>query len=164
MHRTIRYLSRRFAHIHPGEGRKVLLTFAYFFLVITAYYVIKPVSRSLVLDDLGHRMVPYADLICAILMGPIVTLFARLADRVQKPRLVTLSFWAVTGMMVLFWWLLSFRQPWVAGAFYIWVAIFSVLVVTLFWLVANDLYRPREAKRLFGFIGSGGVLGGITGS
>ena len=164
MHRTIRYLSRRFAHIHPGEGRKVLLTFAYFFLVITAYYVIKPVSRSLVLDDLRHRMVPYADLICAILMGPIVTLFARLADRVQKPRLVTLSFWAVTGMMVLFWWLLSFRQPWVAGAFYIWVAIFSVLVVTLFWLVANDLYRPREAKRLFGFIGSGGVLGGITGS
>jgi len=44
------------------------------------------------------------------------------------------------------------------------VAIFSVLVVTLFWLVANDLYRPRDAKRLFGFIGSGGILGGIVGS
>src|SRR3990167_5628439 len=164
MHRTIGYLSKRFAHIQPGEGRKVTLTFLYFFLVITAYYVIKPVSRSLVLGELGSRMVPYIDLICALLMGPIVTVFARLVDRVAKPRLVSLSFVAVTVVMVVFWKLLAWPYPWIAGAFYIWVAIFSVLAVTLFWLVANDLYRPREAKRLFGFIGSGGILGGIVGS
>jgi len=164
MHRTIGYLSKRFAHIRPGEGRKVVLTFLYFFLVITAYYVIKPVSRSLVLGELGSRMVPYVDLICALLMGPIVTVFARLVDRVAKPRLVSLSFVAVTAVMVVFWKLLAWPHSWIAGAFYIWVAIFSVLAVTLFWLVANDLYRPREAKRLFGFIGSGGILGGIVGS
>lgn len=165
MHRTIGYLSKRFVHIRPGEGRKVLLTFLYFFLIITAYYVIKPVSRSLVLDGLGHRMVPYMDLISAILMGPIVTGFARLVDRVSKPRLVTIAFAFVTGMMLLFWRLLTLvPASWVAAAFYVWVAIFSVLTVTLFWLVANDLYRPRDAKRLFGFIGSGGIIGGITGS
>jgi ATP/ADP translocase len=164
MHRTIGYLSKRFAHIRPGEGRKVTLTFLYFFLVITAYYVIKPVSRSLVLGELGSRMVPYVDLICALLMGPVVTVFARLVDRVAKPRLVGLSFFAVTVVMVAFWQLLAWPHSWIAGAFYIWVAIFSVLAVTLFWLVANDLYRPREAKRLFGFIGSGGILGGIVGS
>jgi len=164
MHRTIGYLSKRFAHVRPGEGRKVLLTFLYFFLVITAYYVIKPVSRSLVLGELGSRMVPYVDLICALLMGPIVTIFARLVDRMPKPRLVSCSFAAVTIVMVVFWKLLAWPHPWIAGALYIWVAIFSVLAVTLFWLVANDLYRPREAKRLFGFIGSGGILGGIVGS
>src|SRR3990167_11262533 len=97
MHRTIGYLSKRFVQIRPGEGRKVWLTFLYFFLVITAYYVIKPVSRSLVLDDLGSRLVPYADLLCAILMGPIVTSFARAVDRIAKPRLVTLSFLSVAG-------------------------------------------------------------------
>ncbi len=164
MHRTIGYLSRRLIHIHPGEGQKVTLTFLYFFLVITAYYVIKPVSRSLVLDGLGSRLVPYADLICVLLMGPIVTIFARLVDRIEKPRLVSLAFLSVTGIILLFWTLLKWPQPWLAGAFYIWVSIFSVLVVTLFWLVANDLYRPRDAKRLFGFIGSGGVLGGVAGS
>src|SRR3989338_4045512 len=164
MHRTIGYLSKRFAHIRPGEGRKVMLTFLYFFLVITAYYVIKPVSRSLVLGELGSRMVPYVDLICALLMGPIVTVFARLVDRVAKPRLVSLSFVAVTAVMIGFWQLLAWPHAWIAGAFYIWVSIFSVLAVTLFWLVANDLYRPREAKRLFGFIGCGGIFGGIVGS
>ncbi|MBI4343126.1 MAG: MFS transporter [Candidatus Omnitrophica bacterium] len=164
MHRTIGYLSKRFVQIRPGEGRKVTFTFLYFFLIITAYYLIKPASRSLVLGELGSRMVPYVDLICAVLMGPIVTLFARLVDRVPKPRLVSGSFWFVIGILVLFWKLLAWPVPWVAGAFYVWVSIFSVLVVTLFWLVANDLYRPQEAKRLFGFIGSGGILGGIVGS
>jgi AAA family ATP:ADP antiporter len=164
MHRAIGYLSKRFVQIRPGEGRKVLLTFLYFFLIITAYYVIKPVSRSLVLGELGSRLVPYVDLVCAILMGPLVTLFATLVDRIPKPRLVSYSFWAVIGVLMVFWRLLHWPVPWVAGVFYVWVAVFSVLVVTLFWLVANDLYRAREAKRLFGFIGSGGILGGIVGS
>ncbi len=164
MHRTIGAISKRFVQIRPGEGRKVFLTFLYFFLIITAYYVIKPVSRSLVLGELGSRMVPYADLLCALLMGPVVTLFARCVDRIPKPRLVSLSFGVVIGILLLFWGLVRQPWPWIAGAFYVWVAIFSVLVVTLFWLVANDLYHPREAKRLFGFIGSGGILGGVVGS
>ncbi len=164
MHRTIAYLSKRVFQIREGEGRKVFLTFLYFFLAITAYYLIKPVSRAFVLNDLGHKMVPYMDLICALVMGPIVTLFARSVDRFSKERLVTLSFWMITGVMLLFWRLLEWKQGWTAAAFYVWVSIFSVLVVTLFWLVANDLYRPRDAKRLFGLIGTGGILGGITGS
>ena len=164
MHRAIGYLSKRFVQVRPGEGLKVFLTFLYFFLIITSYYLIKPVSRSLVLGELGYRMVPYVDLLSAILMGPIVTVFAKLVDRVPKPRLVGGSFWAVAGILLVFWKLLGHSIPWLAGAFYVWVNVFSVLVVTLFWLVANDLYRPREAKRLFGLIGSGGILGGVVGS
>jgi len=164
MHRTIGYLSKRLVQIRAGEGRKVLWTFLYFFLVITAYYVIKPVSRSLVLGDLGSRLVPLVDLISALLMGPMVALFARLVDRVEKRRLVSFTLLAVAANLLAFWKLLSWPTKWMAAAFYVWVAIFSVLVVTLFWLVANDLYHLREAKRLFGFIGSGGILGGVAGS
>ena len=164
MHRTIGYLSKRLVYIKAGEGRKVWLTCLYFFLVITAYYVIKPVSRSLVLGDLGSRLVPHMDLLSALAMGPLVAGFARLVDRVEKRRLVSWTFGAVTIMVLGFWWLLRSPAPWVSAAFYVWVSVFSVLVVTLFWLVANDLYHPREAKRLFGIIGSGGILGGIFGS
>ena len=165
MHRTIGYISKRLIQVRQGEGRKVFLTFLYFFLVITAYYVIKPVSRSLVLGNLGSKMVPYVDLLSALIMGPMVTIFAWLVDRVPKRRLVSLTFGAVILCLGLFWKLLSLpNNQWVPAAFYVWVSIFSVLVVTLFWLVANDLYHAREAKRLFGFIGSGGILGGIVGS
>ena len=164
MHRTIGFISKRLTQIRAGEGPKVFLTFLYFFLVITAYYIIKPVSRSLVLGELGSRLVPYVDLISAVLMGPMVALFARLVDRVDKQRLVSGTFWVVAANLVVFWKLLQWPDKWVPAAFYVWVSVFSVLVVTLFWLVANDLYHPREAKRLFGFIGSGGILGGVVGS
>jgi ATP/ADP translocase len=164
MHRILGSISTRIVEVRPGEGRKVWWTFLYFFLIITAYYVIKPVSRALALEDLGSHLIPYGDLISAILMGPLVALFARLVDRFDKPRLVRGTFWAVAGCLVVFWRMLHWSNKWVAAAFYVWVAIFSVLVVTLFWLVANDLYHSREGKRLFGFIGSGGILGGITGS
>ena len=164
MHRTIQVISKRVVQIRAGEGRKVGLTFLYFFLIITAYYVIKPVSRSLALGDLGSRLLPFGDLISAILMGPMVALFAYLVDRVDKRRLVTGAFWTAAGSLIVFWKLLSWPNKWLAAAFYVWVAIFSVLAVTLFWLVANDLFHPREAKRLFGFIGSGGMLGGVVGS
>ena len=164
MHRTIGYLSKRFAQIHPGEERKVLLTFSYFFLLITASYVLKPVGRSLVLGELGSRMVPSMDLVCVILMGPIVAVFARLAGRMGKARLVSASFWLAIGALLILWRLVQKTTPWVAGLFYVWAAVVSVLAVCLFWLAANTLYRPRDVKRLFGFIGLGGILGGIVGS
>lgn len=47
--------------------------------------------------------------------------------------------------------------------FYIWVAIYAVLSASQFWVLANLVFSIREAKRLFGFIGSGAILGGIIG-
>ena len=128
MHRTFGYLSKQFVEIRSGEGRKVLLTFLYFFLVITAYYIVKPVSRSLMLGELGSQLIPYGDLICAILMGPLVAVFARLVDRVTKPTLVSWSFGGVILVLLVFWRLLALPMPWIAGLFYIWVSVFSVLV------------------------------------
>ena len=164
MHRAIGYISKRFVQIRPGEGRKVLLTFLYFFLAIASYYVVKPVSRALVLGDLGSRLLPLGDLVTAILMGPMVGLFAMCVDRMDKRHLVGGAYAMIIASFLAFRALLAWDNRWVSAALYVWVAIFSVLIVTMFWLVANDLYHPREAKRLFGFIGSGGMLGGIVGS
>ncbi len=149
--------------MRAGEGRKVFLTFLYFFLVITAYYLVKPVGRALVLESFGWRLAPYIDLVCAIVLYPAVTLFAHLAKRLEKPRLVTGSFCLTAASLLVFWKWLDV-SPWVAAVFYVWVSVLAVILVALFWVVANGLYRLREGKRLFGFIGSGGILGGIVGS
>ena len=42
--------------------------------------------------------------------------------------------------------------------------ILGLLLISQFWTVANVVYDPRQAKRLFGFIGTGAPLGGIAGS
>ncbi len=164
MHRTIRALSNRLTHLRAGEGPKVWWTFLYFFLLITAYYVIKPVSRSLILGESGVRLMPYGDLLSVVLVGPVVSLFAGLVDRLEKRRVVSLALWMAIAGLAAFWQLLQGPFRWGPVALYAWVSVLSVLVVTLFWLVANDLYHPRQGKRLFGFIGAGGILGGIAGS
>jgi AAA family ATP:ADP antiporter len=68
-------------------------------------------------------------------------------------------------VLVIFWFLLQTgdQAGWLPYALYIWVALFSVLTGNQFWLLANDIYDAREAKRLFGFIGAGAISGGILG-
>lgn len=71
---------------------------------------------------------------------------------------------ASVGSLVAFWIALQAPTAWTAGAFYVWINVFSLLLVSQFFLVSSDLYDPRQAKRVFGFIGAGGLAGGVAGS
>ena len=69
--------------------------------------------------------------------------------------------------MLVFWLLFSTRPgwaDWVSVGFFVWGNLLGVLVISQFWTLANGIYDPRQAKRLFGFIGGGVMLGGMTGS
>jgi ATP:ADP antiporter, AAA family len=55
------------------------------------------------------------------------------------------------------------QRVWIGRAFYIWVSVFNMFVVSIFWAFMVDLFRTEQGKRLFGFIGVGGTIGGITG-
>ena len=48
--------------------------------------------------------------------------------------------------------------------FYLLGLILGILLISQFWTLANDIYDPRQAKRIFGFIGGGSSLGGMTGA
>ncbi|RPH72082.1 MAG: hypothetical protein EHM78_04665 [Myxococcaceae bacterium] len=66
--------------------------------------------------------------------------------------IVTLIFWLVTG------------QRGAVVAFYVWTALFSSLVFVQFWLTADEAFALGDAKRTFGFIAAGGLLGTVAGS
>ena len=71
----------------------------------------------------------------------------------------------IAGLLVLFWFLFTFvGADWVAVAFYVVGLILAILLISQFWTLANDVYDPRQAKRIFGFIGGGASLGGATGA
>ena len=70
-------------------------------------------------------------------------------------------------VMLAFWTLFRTRPTWadwVSVGFFVWGNLLGVLVISQFWTLANGIYDPRQAKRLFGFIGGGVMLGGMTGS
>ena len=70
----------------------------------------------------------------------------------------------MAAAMLGFWFLFQTGAGWVSVAFYVWGALLGILLISQFWTLANGIYDPRQAKRLFGFVGGGVMLGGMAGS
>jgi len=146
------------------ETLTALLLFAYSFLAMTVWNTIKPLTRSQFIRDLGADNLPYvllaAGLVIGILMAGYAWLFTRLPRRWGLPIVQT----GMAGLLVVFWFLFQTAAAWVSVVFYLLGLIFGLLLISQFWTVANLVYNPRQAKRLFGFIGGGAPLGGMAGS
>jgi CRP-like cAMP-binding protein/HEAT repeat protein len=69
----------------------------------------------------------------------------------------------MVALLIAFWILVGLEAQWVEVAFYLFGQLYGILLISQFWTLANLIYDPREAKRLFGFIGAGASLGGILG-
>lgn len=159
----VRSILNPIVRIKKEEWPKTLLMFLYFFLTITSYYILKPVRDSVFIDTYGAENLPYVWLITIVVLTAVVYVYVKFADILPKNILLSSTVIFFVSNLMVFWWLSHLPHRWVAAVFFVWVSIFSVMAVTQFWLYANDLFNPREAKRLFGFVGSGGILGGITG-
>ncbi len=154
----------RVVEFKPGERAVACFFFIYFFLITAPYYVIKPIRNQSYLDQLGDERLPLAYFLTAVLMGFIVSFHSRLQVLLSRKILIVSSLLLFFLNICLFWWLFQQKWSWVPVGFWVWANIFAVVLVTQFWMLVNDVFNPREAKRLIGFIGSGGQLGAILGS
>jgi ATP/ADP translocase/HEAT repeat protein len=154
----------RLIDVRPGEAYSSLLLFLYFFLITSSAYIIKPVKISLFLEKLTFERLPYAYLLTALLIGFVVTLNSKLLHSMKRHIYISISLVFFTVNLVVFW--LLFKEPWRWPSFvyWFWADIFTATSVTQFWILVNDIYHPRQARRLVGFLVSGGLLGGVAGA
>jgi AAA family ATP:ADP antiporter len=159
---TLERLLSPIADVHPGEAGGVLLMTLIMLLLLGAYYMLKTARESLILTRGGAEVKTYAEAGQALLLLFIVPAFAALASRVNRIRLmqwVTLFF---VSNIVLF---VAFSGSHLVGLiYYVWLGIFSVMVIAQFWGFAADLYTPSQGKRLFPLIGLGSSLGAWLGA
>jgi AAA family ATP:ADP antiporter len=154
----------RFVDIDPGEIFTAALMFLYFFLITCSTYIVKPVKISNFLESLNAERLPFAYLITAILIGFVVSLNTKLLYAVKRNVYISLSLMFFISSLVLFWFFFQREWSWLSMIYWVWCDIFTITTVTQFWIMVNDIYHPRQAKRLIGFLVSGGLLGGIAGS
>jgi AAA family ATP:ADP antiporter len=157
-------LLERLLQLGRGDLRRGALLFTYLFLVIGSYVVGKAARDALFLDRFAAIQLPYADIAIAVLVGFAVAAYVRVGRRtgLRDLQIVTLLFLAANA--VGFWWLARFSGwPWTFPIFYIWVGIYGVLAPVQVWTLANYALTTREAKRLFGLVGSGAIAGWICG-
>ena len=151
--------------IREGELKISFLMQAYIFLIITTLLIVKPTVNALFLSELGVESLPLAFLIVALVAFLSSFFYYKALASFQLNKIIEttliISIFLFTGLGVIL--NFHFINVWLLYFFYVWVAIYAVLSASQFWVLANLVYNVREAKRVFGFIGSGAILGGIFG-
>ncbi len=164
---------RLFTDVQAGEGFTALLMFANVFLLLCAYYFIKPLREGWIADSditgLSKMEVKaYSSFGQSILLVPVVWLYGRLTGRFRRSDLITRStlfcvlnlavFWAIQpGLFIEY-------LPYSGIVFYLWVGMFGVFVVAQFWAFAADVYTEERGNRLFPVIAIGATSGAACGS
>ena len=150
--------------IRRGERARALLAFSILFLVLAAYTAVKAVRDAIFLSRFGVREISYVAMGLAVVSGLVVTVFLRATRGLPRHVLITLTHVVVAGTLVgLHWAMGGGGASWAPWALYIWSSLFGVFIVMQFWLLAAELFDVREAKRLFGLVGAGAILGALAG-
>ncbi len=153
-----------FAEVRAGEASIVLALTLNVFLLLNAYYLVKPVREALILSGHGSaELKSYTGVLQAILLLFVVPLYGWLGSRVPRRRLINIVTLFFVACMICFYVLIRAKVD-IAVAFYLWVGIYSLMIVAQFWSFANDIYTPEAGKRLFAIVGFGASLGAVVGS
>ena len=164
LHRPLELFLRLFTDIRDGEGPQLLLLAFNTFLILTSYYLMKPVREVLILDQPhGAELKSYAYGAQAVLLLVIVPLYGALAARLSRQRLINVVTLFFVACLPLFWWAVGREAP-VGFVFFLWTGIFSLMVIAQFWGYANDIYSVEAGKRLFAVIAFGSSAGAVFGA
>lgn len=157
---------RLFTVIHPGEAATALLLALNVFLLLTAYYIIKPVRSALILAGKGAEMESYLSAAIAVLLIFVVKAFSSIASRFPRQKLISwVTAFFVSNLVAFYYLSFSGISLGTMGIiFFIWMGIFNVMVIAQFWGFANDIYTEEAGKRLFPLIAFGATFGGFAGS
>ncbi len=152
--------------VRPGEVHALLLACLFNFVILASYYVVRPIR-----DDIGSaggvEKLPW------MYTGTLVTMlianaaFSAIVARMPRRKFLPIAYRFFIANLIVFYILMRTLGPaqnvWVGRAFFVWVSVFNLFVVSLFWAFMSDLFDSEQAKRLFAFIAVGGELGAIAG-
>jgi AAA family ATP:ADP antiporter len=154
---------RLFTEVRAGEAATALLLTLNVFLLLTSYYILKPVREALILTGGGAEVKSYASAGMAVLLLGLVPAYGALANRMPRRRLINVVTAFFAACLVVFYMLAGTRVP-LGVVFFLWIGIFNMMVVAQFWAFANDVYSPEEGQRLFPIVGFGASSGAVLGS
>lgn len=163
--------------IRKSELTLAVLMFGYFFLVITSFWILKPIKKSIFIQfyhqtgfDLfaWHMSGPQAELLAKVLNMAVafvaVAVFTWLARRFRRQQLTFIFTGFFLASYVAYAFVIPSPSSVTVWTFYLFGDLFSTLMVATFFAFLNDSVTPDAAKRLYGLVGLGGVAGGVFGA
>ena len=154
----------RLVAVERHEITGLLASFAMFFALLAAYYIVRPVRDEMGVAA-GENAIHRLFTVVFFVMLAAVPAFGLVASRVPR-RLVLPGLYAFFVFnLIAFWAVFRFwgTSSAAAATFFVWASVFNLFVVSLFWSLMSELWSTQEAKRLYGFIGAGGTAGALAG-
>ena len=153
--------------IERHEWPAVVLAFTYLFLVLAAYYVLRPVREQLTAVSGVDALLPFyaATFVATVVLTPV---YGWLVASFPRKRFVPVVY--IFFIVNLLAFIPAFEaqgtlNPKILGAvFFVWVSVFNLFVVAVFWSFVADIFSGEQSYRLFGIVALGGTLGAIAGS
>lgn len=147
----------------------VAWSFAYFFCVLSSYYILRPVRESMAVGS-GANTVAYLFMGTFVLMMLATPIFGWVTSRYPRRVFLPWVYLFFISNILLFW--AAFSRAiyegtdhlWLGRAFFIWLSVFNLFVVSVFWSFMADIYTRDQGRRLFGFISAGGSIGALIGA
>jgi ATP:ADP antiporter, AAA family len=161
----LKKLFAKVVDVKPEELRALWLGFAFFFVVLAGYYVIRPIR-----DNIGAQQYENLWWMFTVVLVTMIfanALFSAIVSRMSRRRFIPIAYRFFILNLIIFFVLMQYmppgKQPWVDGCFFVWVSVFNLFATAVFWGFMTDLFTNEQGKRLFGFIAVGGSLGGMLG-
>ncbi len=154
----------RFVLVEREEIPVLLWSFAYFFCLLAAYYILRPVRDEMGVLS-GAQNLPWLFSAVFVAMLVVIPIFGWVAGHLPIRRLLpTVYGFFVVNLLAFFVALRSgFGLQTIGPIFFVWLSVFNLFVVSVFWSFMADVFPTDAARRLFGCISAGGSLGAITG-
>lgn len=157
-------LLNRILLIERNELKAVVLSFFYFFSLLCAYYILRPVRDEMGIIS-GVENLQWLFTATFVTMLAAVPLFGYVTRKFSRSQFVPLVYYFFVANLLLFFVLLKIQlEPKIIGGiFFVWLSVFNLFAVSVFWSLMADIFTTGQSKRVFGIIAAGGSAGAISG-
>lgn len=153
--------------VHPNERRLAAFAFVYAFLLLLAYYILRPIRDEFGASG-GISNLPWLFTATLLAMLAVAPAFSALVKRLPRERFIAAAY-RFFALNLLVFAALSHTLSgdallWLGRAFFVWLSVYNLFVVSVFWSLMADVFDAEQSKRLFGLLAAGATLGGLAGA
>jgi len=161
---NFRRFLERWVRVETSEIVAVVFAYVYFFSLLCTNYILRPIREEMGIAG-GVENLQWLFTGTLVAMLTLVPLFGWVTARYSRKQFLPYVYYFFIANILIFYTLFTsdIRHAYVARAFFIWLSVFNLFVVSVFWSFMADIFSDPQAKRLFGFIAAGGTIGALTG-
>lgn len=158
----------RILGLERHEYVAIAWSFAYFFCVLSSYYILRPVRESMAVGS-GPNTIPWLFFGTFVTMLIATPIFGWVASRFPRRQFLPWVYLFFISNILIFWLVFSIAidnesdHVWLGRIFFVWLSVFNLFVVSVFWSFMVDIYTREQGRRLFGVITAGGSIGALIG-